>query len=146
MKYEGFGVLKTEKDFLILENMGKILGLLDFSLLRMNFSIFPWRSYETFITNHFNKKGRIHSLVQEISSSCRGWSKKSKLTMTLASIQAATSSLVKIRVVAIGSTAGDGLRGPDKSHNVVFNGAKGRSDDGLDDFDSDGDGDEEQKS
>ena len=47
--------------------------------------------------------------------------------------------------VAAGSVTGNDLRGPDSSRRVIFNGSKGRTDDGLGGFDSDGDDDEEQK-
>ena len=53
--------------------------------------------------------------------------------------------LVVDEVVAAGSVTDNDLRGPDSSRRVIFNGSKGRSDDGLGGFDSDGDYDEKQK-
>ena len=53
------------------------------------------------------------------------------------------SKLVVDEAVAAGSVIGNDLRGPDTSRRVIFNGSKGRSDDGLGGFDSAGDDDEE---
>ena len=53
--------------------------------------------------------------------------------------------LVVDEAVVAGSVTSNDLRGPDSSRRVIFNGSKGRSDDGLGGFDSDGDDDEEHK-
>ena len=60
-------------------------------------------------------------------------------------VRVIASSSTMTGVVTVGSTASDSLGKPDNSCSVIFEDAKGRSDDGLDGFDSDDDGDEEQK-
>ena len=70
LKNEGFGALKNRKFSYFLEILGKTLELSDFSLLRLNLSIFPYRSYRTLIANHFDKKGWIYLPVQKESLSC----------------------------------------------------------------------------
>ena len=69
--------------------------------------------------------------MQDTSSSCGGWPKKSKL-------------VVEEGVAMVGSTIEDGFSGSNSNHNVSFGNAKDRSD-GSFDLGSDSDGDEEHK-
>ena len=57
------------------------------------------------------------------------------------SIHVVASSTATMGVVAVGSIESDSLDGPKGGRRVIFRDAKGRSDDNLGDFDSDGDGD-----
>ena len=64
----------------------------------------------------------------------------------MASVRAAALSLMTTRVVIASSTTGDGFGGLDSECDVVFDGAKDRTDNDLDSFSYGGVSDKEQNS
>ena len=88
------------------------------------------------------KRGLIYSPVQEISSGCGRWLKKSKLVVTLGwtgttaatSVRATALSSTAVRVVTTGSITSDDFSFPNSDRDVVLGGAKDRTDDNLDGF------------
>ena len=79
LKNEGFEVLKTEKDFLVLENLGKTLWIIGFLFIKDEYFNIHLEVVWNIHHKSLRQKGQIYLPMQEVSSGYGGWPKKLEL-------------------------------------------------------------------